>query len=125
MIGGFVATAHLGTSDTPHPRSLVQGDTSPYHGHPVSAVGREVHVILSRQLIQKRKIFSLNHNLNLKLLVGNHTPQKTNMEPLEEEIPNLEIIIFRFHVKFRGWVIPVMGGRWVRESQGIRHKRGL
>ena len=36
----------------------------------------------------------------------NITPQKFNMEPekksLEKEIPNLETIIFRFHVKFRG-----------------------
>ena len=36
------------------------------------------------------------------------TPQKFNMEPeeksLEKEIPNLETIIFRFHVKFRGGV---------------------
>ena len=31
--------------------------------------------------MQKRKIFSPSHNLNLKLLVGSHTPQKTSMEP--------------------------------------------
>ena len=34
------------------------------------------------------------------------TPRKTNMEPenepLEEEIPFLETIIFRFHISFRG-----------------------
>ena len=34
------------------------------------------------------------------------TPLKFNMEPekkfLEKEIPNLETIIFRFHVEFRG-----------------------
>ena len=35
-----------------------------------------------------------------------YTPRKTNMEaenePLEEEIPIIETIIFRFHVSFRG-----------------------
>ena len=40
----------------------------------------------------------------------NSTPPKANMEPenepLEEEIPIKNTIIFRFHVSFRGCILP-------------------
>ena len=42
----------------------------------------------------------------MEQITGNFTPLKFNMEPenqpLEKEIPNLETIIFRFHVKHFG-----------------------
>ena len=56
-------------------------------------------------------------NIALGFLGDRCTPLKFNMEPenksLEKEIPNLETIILRFHVKFRG----------VSISWGVHHKQ--
>ena len=81
----------------------------------------------------KKRIFCdfASGGLDLQPKKKTMTPLKFNMEPekqsLEKEIPNLETIIFRFHVKFRGSKSSTRMSNWteVRMDQRLVRINGV